>query len=111
MIDSLYDPYHQDTFCLKKPGALCYLKQTSRSPQYTMPMDLHSLIARNRPPPLFYPALYLFNLFPLHAPLTLWGMDAPYGRFGQGGEGSWLYMNGMCGHCMTPSWEIIIVSG
>jgi hypothetical protein len=63
-----------------------------------MPMSVHSLLGRNRPPPLFYPALYLFNLFPLHAPLTLWGLDAPYGRFGAGekatGVSRWLYLNG-----------------
>jgi hypothetical protein len=60
-----------------------------------MPASLHSLLAAARPPELYYPALFVFNLFPLHFPITLWGVDAPYGRFGGGGEGrAWGYMNG-----------------
>ncbi|KAL7421628.1 hypothetical protein Q5752_003397 [Cryptotrichosporon argae] len=38
------------------------------------------------PPPRFYAALGLYHLFPLHAPLTLWVVDAPFGRFSQGGR-------------------------
>jgi hypothetical protein len=30
---------------------------------------------------LFYPSLVIYHLFPLHAPLTLWFLDAPFGRF------------------------------
>lgn len=33
------------------------------------------------PPRTFYPLLLLFHLFPLHAPVTLWILDAPFGRF------------------------------
>lgn len=28
-----------------------------------------------------YPLLVIFHLFPLHAPITLWLMDAPFGKF------------------------------
>lgn len=28
-----------------------------------------------------YPLLVIFHLFPLHAPITLWFMDAPFGKF------------------------------
>lgn len=30
---------------------------------------------------LFYPLLWVFHLFPLHAPITMWLLDAPFGRF------------------------------
>ncbi|WVR06941.1 hypothetical protein IAU60_003977 [Kwoniella sp. DSM 27419] len=33
------------------------------------------------PPPAFFPALLTFHTFPLHAPLTLFVLDAPFGRF------------------------------
>ncbi|WVN88418.1 uncharacterized protein L203_103627 [Cryptococcus depauperatus CBS 7841] len=33
------------------------------------------------PPSHFFPALLTFHLFPLHAPITLFGLDAPFGRF------------------------------
>lgn len=31
--------------------------------------------------PLYYSLLKLYHLFPLHAPITLMLMDAPWGRF------------------------------
>ncbi|WVQ80793.1 hypothetical protein IAT38_002898 [Cryptococcus sp. DSM 104549] len=33
------------------------------------------------PPPAFFPALIGFHLFPLHAPITLLALDAPFGKF------------------------------
>ena len=36
------------------------------------------------PPPLFIPLILLYHLLPFHAPLTLWVLDAPFGRFNEG---------------------------
>ncbi|WRT66487.1 uncharacterized protein IL334_003446 [Kwoniella shivajii] len=33
------------------------------------------------PPPTFFSTLITFHLFPLHAPITLYGLNAPFGRF------------------------------
>ncbi|WWC62087.1 uncharacterized protein I303_104677 [Kwoniella dejecticola CBS 10117] len=33
------------------------------------------------PPTSFFPTLLTFHIFPLHAPITLWHLDAPFGRF------------------------------
>jgi 3-oxo-5-alpha-steroid 4-dehydrogenase 1 len=33
------------------------------------------------PPGRFYPLLLAFHIFPLHAPITLWLLDAPFGKF------------------------------
>ncbi|KAK8864507.1 hypothetical protein IAR55_001757 [Kwoniella newhampshirensis] len=33
------------------------------------------------PPAAFFPSLITYHLFPLHAPLTLYVVDAPFGRF------------------------------
>ncbi|OCF38388.1 3-oxo-5-alpha-steroid 4-dehydrogenase 1 [Kwoniella heveanensis CBS 569] len=32
-------------------------------------------------PTAFFPSLFIFHIFPLHAPLTLYILDAPFGRF------------------------------
>lgn len=40
----------------------------------------------------FYPFLLLFHAFPLHAVLTLFVLDAPFGRFAR--AGSRLNLNG-----------------
>ncbi|KAK4683650.1 hypothetical protein P7C73_g6586, partial [Tremellales sp. Uapishka_1] len=39
------------------------------------------------PPSTYYVALVLFHLFPLHAPLTLYVLDAPFGRFSKATSG------------------------
>lgn len=31
--------------------------------------------------PMFFPLLFVFHLFPLHVPLTLFVLDAPFGKF------------------------------
>ncbi|ORX35811.1 hypothetical protein BD324DRAFT_631804 [Kockovaella imperatae] len=48
------------------------------------------------PPVKFFSLLGLYHLLPIHFPLTLWGIDAPFGRFArQDGQGSkLLWMNG-----------------
>ncbi|BEI91876.1 uncharacterized protein CcaverHIS019_0406960 [Cutaneotrichosporon cavernicola] len=33
------------------------------------------------PPDKFYPLLLAFHIFPIHAPITLWLLDAPFGKF------------------------------
>jgi hypothetical protein len=43
-------------------------------------------------PPIFTPALLLYHLLPLHCPLTLFVVDAPFGRFNQ--SNSILNVNG-----------------
>lgn len=45
------------------------------------------------PPSLFYLTLAVFHLFPLHSPITLWGLDAPFGRFAS--KSSRWNLNGM----------------
>jgi hypothetical protein len=45
-------------------------------------------------PHSFYPFLLIFHAFPLHAVLTLFVLDAPFGRFAR--VGSRLNLNGTC---------------
>ena len=40
-------------------------------------------LAKPTPPGIFTPAILLYHLLPLHAPLTLFVLDAPFGRFNQ----------------------------
>lgn len=44
------------------------------------------------PPDSFYSVLLAFHAFPLHSPLTLFGIDAPWGRFAP--KSSILNLNG-----------------
>ncbi len=48
-------------------------------------MSMHKLSSTaSEHPGVFYTVLLAFHLFPLHAPLTTFGLiDAPFGRFSQ----------------------------
>ncbi|WVF71272.1 hypothetical protein IAT40_006075 [Kwoniella sp. CBS 6097] len=46
-----------------------------------MPSPLPLGLGLPTPPTAFFPSLLIFHLFPLHAPLTLYILDAPFGRF------------------------------
>lgn len=50
------------------------------------------------PPDAFYSVLLAFHAFPLHSPLTLFGIDAPWGRFAP--KSSILNLNGTS--CRAP---------
>ena len=47
------------------------------------------------PPPTFYPFLAVYHILPLHMPLTLFVLDAPFGRFAS--QTSRLNVNGESG--------------
>lgn len=56
------------------------------------------------PPPPFFPLLAVWLLFPLHAPLTLLVLDAPFGRF------AWKSRLNLPGNLAWAVMEIVAVS-